>query len=242
MKSIKKINFVTGLVFIAFTIMLAVSCKKKDSTTPAVTSPVFQSGTTMYGFTYADWTAAWWKWNLQFDCAHFPLKDTTGLLENQNQSGSVFFLSGRRGHTLSVTVPSGVSLFLPLITFESDYPCASDTSSHPAAGETVEHFLTTSTQGSVNAMDHLSLTIDGDSVMKISSYKILSPVFTMTANADLGNCYDDCIAGVKQSFVGGGYFIMLRPLSAGKHTIHRVGGASSLFPFLYDITYNITQL
>ncbi len=43
-------------------------------------------------------------------------------------------------------------------------------------------------------------------------------------------------------FVTGGYFFMLKPLSPGQHIIHRVGGASSLFPFVYDITYNITQL
>jgi hypothetical protein len=242
MKTIKKINFSIGIVIIAFSIVFTISCKKKDSTTPETTTPVYAAGSILYGSSYADWAAAWWKWNLQFDCAHFPLRDTTGALESQNQSGSVFFLSGRRGHTLSVTVPSGKSIFLPLITFESDYPCASDTSSHPAAGETVEHFLTNMTQGSVNAMDQLSLTIDGTSIANISSYQVISPMFSMTANAELGNCFDDCIAGIPQSFVAGGYFFMLRPLSPGTHTIHRVGGASLLFPFLYDITYNITQL
>ena len=219
-----------------------ISCKKSDSgSTGGDTSPVYASNATMYGKTYAAWAAEWWKWNLRFDCAHFPLRDTTGALENQNQSGSVFFLSGRRGHTLSLTVPAGYSILVPLITFESDYPCASDTSSHPAPGETVEHFLTAMTQGSVDAMDQLSLTIDGTAIANISTYKVVSPLFTLTANADLANCFDDCLNGKEQSFVAGGYFFMLKPLAKGTHTIHRVGGASKLFPFLYDITYTITQ-
>jgi hypothetical protein len=224
-----KLTILGGFTLIAILAISAWGCKKDDNTTP---SKVYASDATVSGKTYSQWAAEWWKWNLQFDCAHFPIRDVDGSLENQNQSGSVFLLAGKRGNTLSVTVPSGKTIFLPLITFESDYPCASDTSAHPAPGETVEHYLTTSTQGGV---------IDGDSIANMSSFKIMSPLFTMSANADLANCFDDCINGTEQSFVAGGYFFMLKPLSPGTHTIHRVGGASSLFPFLYDITYNITQ-
>ena len=234
-----EIKIIGSVILIATLALFATNCKKEDNTTP---DKVYATDATMYGKSYSAWAAEWWKWNLQFDCATFPIRDTTGSLENQDQSGSVFFLAGKRGYTLNVTVPSGASVFFPLITFESDYPCASDTSAHPAPGETVEHYLTASTQGGVDAMDQLSLTIDGDSITNIATYEVLSPMFTMTANADLANCFDDCIAGSEQSFVGGGYFFMLKPLSKGTHTIHRVGGASAFFPFVYDITYNITQL
>ncbi|MCX6277644.1 MAG: hypothetical protein NT004_06085 [Bacteroidetes bacterium] len=238
-----KINIIGALAVIAIFGIAVISCKKtEDPTPPTDTSKVYGATATVYGKTNAQWANEWWKWNLQFDCTHFPLRDTSGAYENQSQSGSVFFLSGRRGNTLSLTVPAGVSIFLPLITFESDYPCASDTSFHPAAGESVEHFLTAGVQSNTDAMDQLSLTIDGDSIKPVTSYKLVSPMFTMTANADLANCFDDCLSGTQQSFVAGGYFFMLKPLSKGTHTIHRVGGASSLFPFLYDITYNINQL
>jgi hypothetical protein len=237
------IRIIGGVMLLASIVTAVTSCKKdKKETTPEVTTPVYPSTATLYGKTYPQWAAEWWKWNLQFDCAHFPLRDTTGALAGQSQSGSVFFLSGRRGHTLSVTVPAGVSILVSLVTFESDYPCASDTSFHPAAGESVEHFLTTGTQFSTDAMDQLSLTLDGDSIAHVSDYKFVSPMFNMTANADLAGCFDDCLSGSAQSFVAGGYFFMFRPLSKGTHVIHRVGGASQLFPFLYDITYNITQL
>ncbi len=249
-----KFKIIGVVMLIATLAFVVISCQKEDTITTngandnssslktSDASYVFPSNANMYGKSYAEWAAEWWKWNLQFDCAHFPIRDVDGSLENQNQSGKVFFLAGRRGNTLSVTVPSGFSLFLPLITFESDYPCASDTSLQPAPGESVEHFLTTMTQGSVDAMDQLSLTIDGYTIGNMGNYQVISPMFTISANADLANCFDDCISGSQQLFVGGGYFFMLKKLSPGTHTIHRVGGASSLFPFLYDITYNITQL
>ncbi len=250
---IKIISIICVVMMIATLAIVVTSCQKKDNTPTndpyqnssslksGDASLVFPHNANMYGKSYSEWAAEWWKWNLQFDCDHFPIRDQTGLLENQNQSGPVFFLAGRRGYTLSVIVPADVSLFLPLITFESDYPCASDPTLQPAPGETVEHFLTTMTQSSVNAMDQLSLTIDGNPIGNIGSYQTISPMFNMSANADLANCFDDCIAGNPQSFVGGGYFFMLKHLSPGTHVIHRVGGASTLFPFLYDITYNITQ-
>ena len=234
-----KFNTIGGFTLIAILVLQGWGCKKDNNTTE---DPVYSANSQMYGKSYSQWAAEWWKWNLQFDCAHFPISDVDGSMENQDQGGSVYFLAGKRGNTLSVTVPSGASILFPLITFESDYPAASDTSYHPASGESVEHFLTSMTQGGVNAMDQLSLTIDGDSVTNISSFQVLSPLFTMSANVDLAGCFDDYITGTNQSFVGGGYFFMLRPLSPGTHTIHRVGGASAFFPFVYDITYNITQL
>ena len=232
-----------AVAMIAFALYLS-SCKKDDvvnPSNPANSKPeVFPHDATMYGKTYSEWAAEWWKWNLQFDCDHIPLRDTDGWKEYQKQSGDVFFFAGKRGDTLSITVPAGVSVLFPLISFETEYPCKDNGDPNP--GESIEQFLTRLTLASTNAMDQLSLTIDGVSIANISSYKVVSPVFITAANADLANCFDGCITGIAQPFVAGGYFFMLKPLSAGHHTIRRVGGASSLFPFLYDITYNITQL
>lgn len=183
---------------------------------------------------YAEWAIEWWKWNFQFDCAHFLLRDVDGSLQNQNQSGPVYFLAGRRGNTLNVTVPTDASVFISLITFETDGPA------NP--GETLEQTLNSTADLFVNSIDGLSLTIDGRTINHLEIYKLLTPLYFATANADLANCYDDALTGSSQEFKSGGYFIMLKPLTPGTHLIHRVGGASALFPFVYDITYNITQL
>ena len=208
---------------------------------------VFAPQATMYGKRYAAWTAEWWKWDLQFDCAHFPTRDVDGSLESQNQSGPVYFLAGKRmpfpgGGTriITVTIPADVSLFFPMATFENEYPCVDV--GEPGPGQTVEQLLTSLAIPLANAIDQLSLTIDGVAFTNLSSYKFISPMFTTSANADLANCFDGCITGTPQQFVTGGYFVMLKPLSAGTHVIHRVAGASSLFPFTFDIEYDITQL
>jgi hypothetical protein len=203
-------------------------------------SYVFAPQAHMHGKSYANWSMDWWKWNLSFDCAHTPIRDVDGTRENQNQSGPVYFLAGRRGNTLTVTVPSGVSLFFPLVSFYAEDPCVDN--GNPLPGETVPEMLTRIVNQNVNASDGLSLTIDGKSIGNLEDYKLISNPFTYSANADLANCYDGCLIGTPQTFVDGGYFVMLKPLSPGHHTIHRNGGASSLFPFTFDITYEITQL
>ncbi len=180
MKTTKQIwAIVIGMIIIA---VYFSACQKNDDASNQSTSGdsqtsgksqnslVFPVVANMHGKSYTQWVEEWWKWNLQFDCAHFPLRDIDGSKQNQNQSGDVFFLSGRRGNTLSVTVPADVSLFFPLITFEND-TCGTAV---PGSGETVEHYLTAGTQFSVNAMDQLSLTIDGVSITGISSPTSLS--------------------------------------------------------------------
>jgi hypothetical protein len=210
-------------------------------------SLVFPPQANMYGKSYAQWSAEWWKWDLQFDCDHFPTRDVDGSLENQNQSGPVYFLAGKRmpfpgGGTriITVTIPAGVSLFFPLATVENEYPCVDV--GEPAPGQTVEQLLTSLAVPFADAIDQLSLTVDGISVGNLSGYKVISPMFTTSANADLANCFDGCLSGTPQQFVAASYFIMLKPLSPGTHIVHRVGGASSIFPFTFDIEYDITQL
>jgi len=252
MKAKTKITTLAAATFFAAGIIFLTACQKDSSTvTPANTqavtdlarqdrSVIFPIQANMYGKTYPEWVAEFWKWNLQFDCDHVPLRDVDGSRESQNQSGPVFFLSGRRGNTLSVTVPADKSIFIPLITFEADFPCSDN--GDPAPGETIEHFLTSIASTNADAMDQLLFTIDGVPVNNLSDYKIISPMFSIAANSDLANCFDNCITGTAQQFVASGYFLMLKPLSPGQHVIRRVGGASAFFPFVYDNTYNITQL
>jgi len=237
----KFLAFVVTAITVTTLAMIS-SCQKESTVNPSSTvsssdeknslSQVFQPNALPYGKSYMSWMVAWWKWDLSFDCNHFPTFDTTGSLENQNHSGPVFFLAGsRHDYTLAVTIPSGASIFLPISTVEDDYPC----------GDQQLDSLVSVTTSFVNTITDLTLTIDGHAVNHLTSYKFISPVFTTAANADLVNCFDDCITGGPQQWSVGGYFVMLRPLSPGSHTIVRhataEGGAIT-----YDTTYDITQL
>jgi len=224
-----------------------VSCNKSDDVNPlnqnatsdlktSGNSLVFPTGANMYGQSYIEWGEAFFNWQVGFDCEHYPYYDQTGALQNQNQSGKVFFLAGAPLKPVplttnrEVTVPADVSLFVPLIYYYSNN-CAAAPMDDMVGDVT----------GFANLMDQLTLTIDGVSV-DVSGYKSITPVFNYTANADLANCTGDlCFDGQQHEVALGGYWVILKKLSPGDHTIHTTGGASAVFPLLKDVIWTIHQ-
>jgi hypothetical protein len=219
------------------------SCRKSESGNPdsdkgsvenRVSNLIFPPQAHMYGKTYAEWGAAFFNWEYNFDCAHYPYLDTNGALQNQNQSGDVFFLAGSRRVTLNreVTVPAGVSLFVPIVYFYED-----DCSLAPG-GSLVDSAALYSSY-----MDTHTLIIDGVSV-DVSNYLFVTREFNFTANADLPGCTGDvCFDGTQHSTSLGGYWVILKPLAAGDHTIHSIGGANCAVcpPGVKDVTWTIHQ-
>src|SRR4051812_1318715 len=133
------------------------ACQKENQNAPAANSTsenrnpasyVFTPQSNMYSKSYSQWVTEWWKWTLQFDCSHFPIRDESGSWENQNQSGPVYFLAGRRGFTLNVTIPADVSLFFPLVTVEEN-----------SVPDLIQTAIT-----DVNTIYNPSLTIDGQNI------------------------------------------------------------------------------
>ena len=82
----------------------------------------------------------------------------------------------------------------------------------------------------------LSCTIDGVAVKHLEKFVTISPVFSLTIPADnvLG-----LPAAVYTPDIDEGFYLMLAPLSPGKHTIHFTGNNVDL-GYALDITYNIT--
>ena len=69
----------------------------------------------------------------------------------------------------------------------------------------------------------------------LSVYRATSSLFTFTADPALAAFLDPCITGSPQPGVAVGYWLLLPPLTPGKHTLHF--GAPSLGQ---DITYILT--
>lgn len=193
-----------------------------------------------YGQSYADWGAAWWEWVVGFTCTTSPIFDPDGSGQNQNQSGPVFFLAGNTGGTVfrNVTIPSGKAVFFPINNYLNDYPCP-DPNFQPSPGESLEDFLTAGATGFIDLVDILTVNLDGNDLTNLFSYRATSSMFDFTGNPDLTNCADPCITGTEQQGVSDGYWIMLKPLSSGSHTLHFTSGISQ-WNYLLDITYNIT--
>jgi hypothetical protein len=191
-----------------------------------------------YGKSYAEWSAEHWKWTYSLPADAHPLTDTAEV--SAGQSGPVWFLGGTWGPTTDlegnwvgiadrhVTIPAGKALFFPIIDAEQSL----------AEGGTSEADCRETAIGFVDYATGLSCTIDGRPLRNLQAYRTDSPFF------DFGPLPENNLlglpAGTTTSAVSDGYFVMLAPLSPGRHTIH-FQGAFVLpgFSFTLDITYHI---
>jgi hypothetical protein len=95
--------------------------------------------------------------------------------------------------------------------------------------------------------DSLFCEIDGKSVWNLTDYRVQSPLFTfgpLPDNNVLQSFGVDAPEGSTSPAVSDGVFVMLKPLSVGKHTLH-YGGTLDLSSiggpvFIQDVTYHIT--
>jgi len=159
------------------------------------------------------------------------------------QSGSVRFLAGTAGQgpiTRSCTIPTGKALFFPIISYLNDYPCP-DPNFQPPPGRTLEQFLTEGAAAIINLVTELEVVVDGQPLNNPFNYRATSRLFTFTADTSLV-AFDSCVTSTEQFGVTDGYWILLRPLPPGPHTIffHAVidfGGGNT---FEVEVTYNLT--
>ncbi|KAE8757040.1 hypothetical protein FSO04_26150 [Paraburkholderia madseniana] len=204
-------------------------------------SPVYPPGTSALGLTYGEWSATWWQWLLAIPSATNPENQPTGAVDcSINQAGSVWFLAGSASNkavtlTCSNHIPSTASILFPLINVEcstQDLPpfhCTDAASCRKCSATTADGISPTS----------LHVTVDGNDVLNgAQGFRALSPFFNFTVPADniLGSG-----AGPGMS-ISDGYWVMLKPLSPGQHTI-RFGGSFVRGPgtgFMVDTTYVVT--
>jgi hypothetical protein len=196
------------------------------------------------GQTYGRWAAEWWQWALGVPGVVNPLTDTTGEHCAQRQVDKVWFLAGSSFFlppgpiVRDCEVPAGKSLFFPLINnfygaFLNDPP---DTRT--------EEFVRAA--GSCTEPAEISVEIDGFKVRKPTRFFTgasgsQSPFFNVQLPP--GNLFgvDETVVPelVLSPSAEQGYYLFVRPLSPGTHTIRWTatgctpGGSQ-------DITYNLT--
>jgi hypothetical protein len=198
-----------------------------------------------HGLSYAEWSARHWQWLFSFPADEHPLTDTAPV--SAGQSGEVWFLGGTfsaieiaPGVILGQadrtgTIRPGKKLFFPLVDVEG--------STLEGNGNTDQELLDfAKTFGDFIVPESLFLEIDGKPVDNLYGYRVQSPVFTFGPLPE-GNIFG-APAGATSRSASDGVFVMLKPLSAGKHTIH-FGGAIDLSSiggplFMQDIKYTLT--
>lgn len=200
---------------------------------------VFHPGSHPYGMPYGEWAAAWWQWAYSLPVDDNPLFDETGEKAGNGQSGRVFFLAGVINDsgtvTRTITVSQGQALFFPILNFENDNYCPPN---DPPLGE---EELRAGAAAMMDDATDLALEIDGVSLRHPEQFRTQSPVFSVTFPDNNVFQHFDCDvpAGTYDLFVDDGYYVMVKPLASGEHTIHFHGSVPSA-DFTLDITYYIT--
>ena len=196
------------------------------------------------GQTYGRWAAEWWQWALGVPAAVNPLIDTTGEHCAQRQVDKVWFLAGSFFSPDPVVrdceVPAGKSLFFPLINnFSGAF--LTEELTEDAVRE----------QASCTEPAQISVWIDGFKVRKPTRFFTgasgsQSPFFNVQLPP--GNLLGADETAIPELVLSPsaeqGYYLFVRPLRPGTHTIRwKASGCTldaSQEPNSQDITYHLT--
>ena len=201
-----------------------------------------------YGLSYQEWSAKWWQWNLGRNTNKVAFVGNPEIC--QGPGTRVRFLLGAPGPittTRKVSVATGTPLFFCVLSAEADNVDCPVFTSYTADQ------LAAEAEGNWSAVSETTCTLDGVAVPGLdnptnSEFLVLSPAFSYTTS-EKGNAVEEiqgvtCVPGDATVYpaVAEGIYIMLAPLSRGKHTIHTVAvvGPASAPYFTQDITYDIT--
>jgi hypothetical protein len=199
---------------------------------------------TQFGKSYDEWGVTWWHWVLQAPGTNHPLLDPTGqYCQNaQDTSSPVFFLVGDLSGTVErsqCTVPKGKALFFPMINVEQD-----NAGIDPSMASTADQ-LKASATSFLNSIDPAQLVteVDGQTLAGLDKGKEGPTQFNYTV-PDSDSLYTATgmtgVSGTIDPAFSAGYWVMLPPLSSGKHDV-KFGGFSNGPPtFRVDITYHLT--
>ena len=174
------------------------------------------------GQTQAEWSARWWQWASSFDAARSPVADRTGKLCANGQQGDVWFLAGVYGSSpvkRECAVPAGKWLFFPIVNYVT-YPPAPDAVGCESLIEDVRAYT--------ERPRDLTLIIDGVAVEDLTVHR--------QATRD---CFDLGARSGERIYpaAGNGYYVMLKPLPPGRHTIKWGGILETLRQaVVYEIT------
>jgi hypothetical protein len=184
---------------------------------------VISQDVSVEGQSQEEWSRAWWQWAASFAQEDSPVADTTGQLCASGQSGKVWFLAGTYEAKRTIRtceVPRGTHLFFPLI----NYAVSPDSRNRLDCAAAIA-----SAAASTDSPRGLVLEIDGQRIDHLEAHRQVTRT-----------CFDMGVRATPKvrlyPTAANGYYVMVRPLSPGKHTIH-LGGM--LAEFAQAVTYHL---
>ena len=183
-----------------------------------------------------DLTAQWWQNVLSIPTTVNPLLDPAGDYCMVGQRGSVWFLYGSwdgQPKYRTCSAPADRQLFFPVVNYVNI--------NTPGVCGQVDNYtarqLRAMIKPIIDGATNLSVTIDGRRVKDLD--RIESIVFEVTYGADnifVAPCAGDSPPGTYSPAVDDGYYVLLKGLEPGTHTLHIHGELPSINA-VQDITY-----
>jgi hypothetical protein len=171
-------------------------------------------------------SAKWWQWAFSIPAGENPVSDDSGKNCGKGDMGRLFFLAGTTGGSASrdCTVSHKQAILVPILVNEC--------STLEGNGKTPNE-LKACNKAIIDQVSHVEVSVDG---VDIPAARILSPPFKLKVIED--NVFNVPNSGTTLS-VAEGYWVLLKPLSIGSHTIHFKGSIDA-FNFEVEVTYHLT--
>lgn len=206
---------------VALIIMLA-AVSTAAQAAPKIVAP----GDKWAGHSYPELVDAWTNWLTKEPIATNPAFDTDGSLCGLNQQGDVWFLASTFDGVADRVchIPADTGIFLSLggvwVSFAPEFPAAGDPCL--ALGSSLEQVrCDVNNDVPVTPNVSFSVTIDGQQVGDLTAYRAQSAPGGFTLQVPDPSFLTDLglPAGNRTPAVADGYFLFLKPLKPGRHSL-----------------------
>lgn len=204
----------------------------------------FEVGSSPYNVTYSDWAAKWWQWYVSVPKTHSPNNlDYPNHIQNQtcsvmqDPSSPVFFLFtpyvDEKAADRTCEIPHDKAILIPIVSAEMD------TGDPTLTENSTKALIDTATEGNNDAL--ISITLDGTRLNfnHDQRFRTLSDPFVI--NLPIHNLWEEKEKPGRYTGVTEGYFLFLKPLSSGNHTLYYEAGTGPPNPNQYSqsVTYHL---
>jgi hypothetical protein len=181
-------------------------------------SLLFSSRERPFGYSWQYWTTRWWQWFLSIPKVNSTAIDNTYEKSSVDQSDpSVWFLATTIGGSVerTVKIPSGKAVLLPVINVTISK------SEDPTLNTDAD--MISFVKGQMDDIVKKQASIDGEDLFISDKFRVQSPPFNFSyPTNNIFGAQEGPTRGV-----GDGYWIFMRPLQPGKHTIRTYGSCMS---------------
>lgn len=189
-------------------------------------SKIVEPGEELFGKSYNELASEWTNWFVAEPIATNPAFDPDGRFCDRNQEGRVWFLASTFGGVVDRTceIPSGKAIFLSLggafVSFAPEFPAADDPCFQMATDlEKVRCDVNNDVPVAPNVS--FEVTLDGEPVEDLFAFRAQSQPGGFTLRVPNPSFITDLglAPGDRSPAVADGYFLFLKPLRPGVHTL-----------------------